>query len=123
MAVLDNFGSKVKQNIKWTRDDHFYLSFTTTNADGTAVDLTGTTPRGEIRDQTTGLLIVAFTAGFVGGDVTSGHVFFSLTGPQVDALPDEADYDWELDGGDSNRRTLVFGTFKVVDDVTRDGTP
>ncbi len=122
MASLDNFGIKQERDVVWTRDDSYYDDFEAVEDDAaeTPIDLTGVVPRGQIRDRYTQALLVDFTAGFVGAP-TAGHVFWSLTGTQVDALfGTDAVYDIELDGGDTNRRTVLFGTFLVVDDETRE---
>ena len=121
MASLDNFGEKERRDVEWTRDDSYFDDFEAVEDDDdeTPIDLTGVVPRGQIRDRYTQALLVDFVAGFVGAP-TAGHVFWSLTGTQVDALFGiDAVYDIELDGGDTNRRTVIFGDFVVVQDETR----
>ena len=127
MASLDDFGEKEDLPVCITSDDSFYDDFEANAFDDDnvligPVDFTGTVPRGQIRATYGNDLLAEFTIGFIDGDPTLGKVFCTLTGTQVRALHDtgvDMVYDIEMDGGDTNRRTLIGGTFKVSRDITR----
>ncbi|MDI9934697.1 hypothetical protein QM806_04410 [Rhodococcus sp. IEGM 1351] len=95
----------------------FRTSFVWKDSDGNPIDLTGVTPKMQIR-KTGGSLIVSLTSSLtltplqgkvdlvIGADVTSGFTF------------DTANYDLKLDGGPLNTSRIVEGVVTLDKQVT-----
>ncbi len=83
---------------------------------GPPVDLTGLVALSQIRNRPGGKLIVSFTTEIP--NPVDGIVVISLTADQTRVLPSKAVWDLELDGGISNRHTILAGKVTVCPDVT-----
>jgi hypothetical protein len=112
---LSDFTEPGTLNLRIVCGDSFTKTITVQESDGTAIDLTGITGRAEIRDRYGGSLLETFTV--VIATPTNGQVAFSLTATQTRTLADGV-WDIELDGGISNRHTILQGTVSVLPDVT-----
>jgi len=112
---LSDFTEPGTLNLRIVCGDSFTKTLTVQESDGTAINLTGITGRAELRKRFGGALIQAFTVAIP--TPTNGQVTFSLTATETRGLVDGV-WDIELDGGISNRHTILQGTVTVLPDVT-----
>lgn len=96
-------------NLQVSEGAPFALPFTV-KADGVAQDLTGRTPKSEIRDSS-GVLVVEFDL-VTGTDLPNGVIQFNLTAVQVDALVRCTSYFYDL-YIDGPRTWLLTGCVQV----------
>jgi hypothetical protein len=98
------------------------------NPDGTLVNLTGCTPRGQIRKKALDATVVATFAMTLAPVPTDGWYEFSLTDEQTQAIPcgdkitDQAstyEYDIELEFATGEVRCTFFGIVRVHAGATR----
>ncbi len=117
---LADLKEPVRLDIKFQAGDSFARSFAVQEADGSATDLTGLTPRAQIRSRPGGPLLATLATGFV-GDPALGVVSYALSTTQTRSLAASNPgmvWDLELDGGTTNTTTVVRGTVTVCPDVT-----
>ena len=109
------------KNLVFYHGDDFELVFRLKNkGTGTPIDLTGCTPRADIRvsyDDAT--VKQSFTAALL--DASDGTVIISLTGAEVATLDAGTDLVWDvqLKWPDNKIKTYLFGTIHVLPEVTR----
>ena len=104
------------------------VTHTLKNPDGTPVDLTGCTPRGQIRRKASDPDVTAPLVCVVFEPATAGVYTFGLSAATTAAIPagssandPNSNYDWDLELLDSQGRVipLLWGTLKVQREVTR----
>lgn len=117
---LSDLNEPRRLDLRIRAGDSFARALAIQEADGSATDLTGLTPRAQVRDRPGGSLLAEFVAALV-GDPANGIVSYALSAAQtrsLAALEPGMVWDLELDGGDTNTTTVVAGTVTVCPDVT-----
>jgi len=96
--------------------DDFEMTVKVSNADGTPVDLTGTTAKSEIRANAAATVVLAT---FTVTAVDSSTFKLVLDGDVTAALPASAVWDLQVTDAASKVTTLAGGKVKVTAEVTR----
>ena len=93
--------------------DDFYLNLTVVNEDGTPADLTGLTPKAQVRanTDTTDPVLASFTC-----TVSTNVVSLRLAAVDTTNLPDAACWDCQLSG--AGVWTVAAGTVRTQQQVT-----
>lgn len=108
----------LSQDLALYAGDDFYLDLTVTNPDSTNADLTGATPKSEIRvtaADTTAIATFIATVDAVNKNVI--HLHLSHTSSA--GLPAAAVWDCQITDAGGNITTLVAGKVTVTAEVTR----
>ena len=93
--------------------DDFYLDLTVTNSDGSPADLTGATPKAQIRTTAADATVLAEFVATITTNVIHLHLTAALTAP----LSGPAVWDCQITTPDVV--TLVAGTVTIRPEVTR----
>ena len=107
-------------NLHLRAGDSFARSVQLQEADGSPANLTGYTPRAQIRDRPGGTLLATLTTGVVGLP-TDGIISYALTVTQTRALAAAEPgmvWDLEVDAGDTQTTTVAAGTVTICPEVT-----
>lgn len=118
----------VSYNFEQEQGADFTALLTIKNAEGTVIDITGYTFRGQIRQKISDSTKLAdFT--FAIQDASAGTVLVSLTAAQTSALParglifstlTDLVYDIEMINAENKVTRIMNGYFKVSPEVTRE---
>lgn len=110
----------IRLDLRIFAGDSYTRSIALQEADGSAINISGLTPRAQVRNRPGGTLLATLTAQIV-GDPALGIISYSFTATQTRALAAVTSsmvWDLELDGGDTNLKTLVAGKVTVCPDTT-----
>jgi hypothetical protein len=113
MATLNLTPTVIDLNLY--RGDDTFLSVTVTEADGSAADLAGATPKSQIRESFDAETAVAELAATITGNTVNLH----LQHADAALLPAVAVWDLQLTWSDTTITTIAMGTVKVIGEVTR----
>lgn len=108
-------------NICMNRGDTYGLVFTIKDSSGTAIDITGYSflmtvdPSSEPTDADENLFQISGTI----TDASAGQVTFTPSSANTDQTPGVYRYDIQMTTTGSEIRTIVVGTFEIIQDITK----
>jgi hypothetical protein len=111
----------VKQDLTVYQGDDFTFTFRIKDPDGTYIDLTGQTPKAEIRQAAGAADVLAeFGADLEDQAVMKGGVTLTLTGAQTAGLAAGSPLAWDVQLTDGNNKvqTYLYGSVSVMAQVT-----
>jgi hypothetical protein len=101
-------------NLNLYQGDDFFLDIVVTNEDGSDYDLTNMTARAQVRATPAATEVMANFA----ATITDSTIHLHLVGSQAARLAPTASWDCEISGTET--LTLVAGTVRTTQEVTRD---
>lgn len=104
----------VAVNLLLYQGDDFYLDLVVTQPDGTPADLTGMTPRAEIRKTAEDVVVLAAFTATVAGNVVSLHLAHTASTDLTAGV-----WDCQVTDGTDGVWTLAAGTVETDAEVTR----
>jgi hypothetical protein len=106
-----------QKNLTLYQGDNFQLLFRLKDDDGVYLDLTGCTPKSQVKDSVGGTLIVEFVADLADQTTTPGGVLLSLDHTAATGVANGV-WDFQVTYPDGSVYTYLYGTVTVTGEVT-----